>query len=450
MAHDFDLFVIGAGSGGVRAARVSAEMGARVAVAEASELGGTCVNLGCIPKKLMVYASHFHEEFEAARAGYGWTVGETSFDWKTLIANKDREILRLNGIYRSLLEKAGVRIVEGRARLVDRHTVEVAGSRFTTETILVATGSWPTLPEVPGWELAITSNEVFHLPEQPRRVLIIGGGYIAVEFAGIFHGLGTEVIQLYRGPLFLRGFDDDARATLAAEMRRKGIDLRFGTNVSSLERGERGVRATLTDGTHVEVDQVLSAIGRHPRIEGLGLEDQGVELDAAGAVRVDDYSCSSVDNIYAIGDVTNRVNLTPVAIHEAMCLARSLYGGEPTAPDHRDVPAAVFSQPSIGTVGLTEAEARDRYVEIDVYRSKFRALKNTLTGSQEQMMMKLVVDRPSQRVLGIHVVGPEAAEIVQGFAVAVKLGATKAQLDATIGIHPTAAEELVTMRSPVS
>jgi glutathione reductase (NADPH) len=339
--------------------------------------------------------------------------------------------------------------IEGHARLLDPHTVAVGEDRYTAEHILVATGSWPTLPAEPGAELTITSNEVFHLEKQPRRLLVVGGGYIATEFACIFHGFGSEVVQLYRGPLFLRGFDDDVRTALAEEIRKKGVDLRFDSTLQRIEKISTGLRATLDDGSSVEADQVLCAIGRTPLTPGLGLEEAGVELDENGAVVVDAYSCSSVPSIHAIGDVTNRLNLTPVAIHEGMCLAATLFDGRPTKPDHRDVPKAVFSQPTVGTVGLSEAEAREEYAKVDIYRSSFRPMRHTLTGRDEKTLMKLVVDRASDRVVGLHMVGPEAGEIVQGFAVAIKCGATKADFDATIGIHPTAAEEFVTMREPV-
>jgi glutathione reductase (NADPH) len=448
--RDFDLFVIGAGSGGVRAARISAGLGARVACAEDRYLGGTCVNVGCIPKKLLVYASHFAEDFETAERGYGWTIGPRSFDWSTLIQNKDKEIERLNGIYRGLLGNAGVTLLEGRATVEDAHTVRVGDRLYNVETILVATGGWPSLPDIPGQELAITSNEIFFLERMPERMLVVGGGYIAVEFSGILRGLGAQVTQLYRGPLFLRGFDDDVRSWLAEEMRKKGIDLRFEINVSSIEEGAGGTRiAHLTDGSTIEADQILYATGRKPNTAGLGLEAAGVELGKVGEVVVDEYSRTSVPSIYALGDVTNRIQLTPVAIHEAMCFAKTLYGGEPTVPDHRDVPSAVFSQPPIGSVGLSEAEARERGDELDVYTSSFRALRDTLTGSEEKTNMKLIVDRKSDRVLGVHIVGPDAGEIIQGFGIALKCNATKAQFDATIGIHPTSAEELVTMRDPV-
>jgi glutathione reductase (NADPH) len=446
--YDYDLFTIGAGSGGVRASRMSAGFGARVAVAEERYLGGTCVNVGCVPKKLFVYAAHFHEDFEDA-PGFGWVVGECRFDWPTLLRNKDGEIARLNGVYAKLLEDAGVAHIEGRARVVDPHTVEVEGRRFTADNILVATGSWPSVPPVEGVEHAITSNEAFHIERLPARAIIVGGGYIAVEFAGIFHGLGVDVVQLYRGPLFLRGFDDDVRETLALEMRKKGVDLRFDASVAKIEKRASGLVATLENGEALETDLFLYATGRLPLTRDLGLEEAGVELDAKGAVVVDAYSRSSVESIWAVGDATDRINLTPVALAEGMALAKTLFGGEPTRPDHEDVPSSVFSQPPIGTVGLTEAAARERYGAVDVYRSRFRPLKHTLSGRDEQTMMKLVVDQASDRVVGCHMVGPEAGEIIQGFAIAVKCRATKAQFDATVGIHPTSAEEFVTMREPV-
>jgi len=446
---EYDLFTIGAGSGGVRASRVSAGLGARVAVAEEGALGGTCVNVGCIPKKLFVTAAHFHEDFEDA-AGFGWRVGESHFDWPTLLRNKDREIARLNGVYAKLLDSAGVERIEGRARIEGPHTVEVAGRRITAEHILVATGGWPHLPEVDGIENALTSNEAFHLERLPRRAIVVGGGYIAVEFAGIFHGLGVDVVQLYRGPLFLRGFDDDVRAALAEEMTKKGVDLRFDASVVKIEKRGEGVVATLQDGVAVEADLILYATGRRPLTHDLGLEAVGVELNDAGAIVVDEYSRSSVPSIWALGDVTDRINLTPVAIAEGMAFAKTVFGGEPTRPDHADVPSAVFSQPPLACVGLTEGEARERYRELDVYRSRFRPLKHTLSGRDEQTLMKLVVDRASDRVVGCHMLGPDAAEIIQGVAIAVKCRATKAQFDATIGIHPTSAEEFVTMREPVA
>ena len=447
--REFDLFVIGAGSGGVRAARFSAARGARVAVAEDRYLGGTCVNVGCVPKKLFVYASHFEHDMREASAGYGWTIGETSFDWPTLRDNKTREIERLNGIYEGLLRDAGVQQIDGRATIVDAHTVEVDGRQYSTENILVATGGWPTVPEIPGAELAVTSNELFHLDKLPRKAIVVGGGYIAVEFACIFDGLGVDVTQLYRGPLFLRGFDGDVRSHLAEQVKLRGIDLRFEINVTAIEKQGDGVVATLTDGSSLEADLILFATGRHPNVDNLGLEEVGVELADDGSIRVDEYSRTNVASIWAIGDVTNRINLTPVAIHEGVCLSETLFANNPRSPDHENVPAAVFSQPPVGSVGLTEEEARKSHSAIDVYRSVFRALKQTLTGGWERTLMKLIVDRETDRVLGLHMVGPDAGEIVQGFAVAIKAGATKADFDATIGIHPTSAEEFVTMRTPV-
>lgn len=447
--RDFDLFVIGAGSGGVRASRFSAQKGARVAVAEDRYLGGTCVNVGCVPKKLFVYASHFRDEMNDATAGYGWSVDGATFDWPTLRDNKTREIERLNGIYDGLLADAGVKSIRGRATIVGPHAVEVEGTRYTTENILVATGGWPTVPDVPGRELAVTSNELFHLEQLPKKAIIVGGGYIAVEFACIFDGLGVDVTQLYRGPLFLRGFDADVRSHLAEQIRGRGVDLRFDTNVTAIAEQGSGIRAMLTDGSTLDADLILFATGRHPNTEKLGLEEAGVELAADGSICVDEYSRTNVPSIWAVGDVTNRINLTPVAIHEGVCLSETLFGGHPRSPDHENVPAAVFSQPPVGTVGLNEGEARERFAEINVYRSTFRALKHTLTGGEEKTMMKLIVDRGSDRVVGLHMVGPDAGEIVQGFAVAIKAGATKADFDATIGIHPTSAEEFVTMRTPV-
>jgi glutathione reductase (NADPH) len=445
---DFDLFVIGAGSGGVRAARSAARYGARVAVAEVSRLGGTCVNLGCVPKKLMVYASTFSGAAEDA-AGFGWSVPHRQFDWATLIANRDREIERLNGIYRGLLEASGVRIVEGRARLCDHNTVQAGEETFTTERILIATGSRPFVPPIPGAELGLTSAEVFHLEQQPQKIIIMGGGYIAVEFAGIFHGLGSEVILHYRGPVFLRGFDDDIRTTLAEEMQKRGVDLRFNSSVDRIEcRGDR-YAAYFNTGEVEEADQLLCAIGRIPNTAGLGLEEIGVDLTENGAVVVNDHLESSVPGIYAIGDCIDRIQLTPVALAEGMAVAETLFNDNPTIVDYTNVPSAVFSQPAVGTVGLTEAEAREAGIDVEIYRSAFRPMVHTLSGRDEKTMMKLVVDRTTDRVLGVHMVGHEAGEIIQGLAVALKAGATKATFDRTIGIHPTAAEEFVTMRTPV-
>ena len=444
-AYDYDLFVIGAGSGGVRASRVAAGHGAKVVVCENYRVGGTCVIRGCIPKKLLTYAAHYAEDFEDAEA-YGWTVGPRSFSWPKLIANKDNEIDRLNGIYIRLLDDAGVEIIEGTGRLVDLHNVDIDGRQVTAETILVATGGSPTMPDVPGVEHAVSSNEVFHLEEQPRRVVVVGGGYIACEFAGIFNGLGSEVVQLYRGAQILRGFDDDVRNTLAQEARKKGVDVRVEANVSRIDQAGSHFEVVCATGTVIETDLVLYATGRAPNTKGLGLEEVGVKLKEGGAVSVDEWSRSSVANIYAVGDVTDRLNLTPVALNEGLAFAETVFGGNDRKMDHRTVAYAVFSQPNISCVGLSEADARAEYGDVDIYKSTFGALKHTLTGRQEMTMMKIVVDAASQRILGLHMVGPEAAEIIQGLAVAVKMGATKAQLDATIGIHPTAAEEFVTMR----
>jgi glutathione reductase (NADPH) len=448
--YDYDLFVIGAGSGGVRASRLAASFGARVAVAEERFLGGTCVNVGCIPKKLLVYASAFRDELAEAEEGYGWSLDGVGFDWSRLIENKNREIARLNGVYQSLLDGAGVESIEGRATVVGPHTVAVGGRTLSARHILVATGSRAFRPpEIEGIEHAITSDEAFYLEALPERVLVVGGGYIAVEFAGIFAGMGADVCQLYRGPMFLRGFDDDLREHLAGEMRGRGIDLRFNSVPVKIELGTGSIRTTLNDGEQIEANQVLCATGRHPNSEGLGLEEVGVKRSPSGAVMVDEYSKTSVPSIHAIGDVTDRINLTPVAIHEAICLVNTLFNDRAMTPVHESVPAAVFSQPPLGTVGLTESEARTRYGRIDVYRSTFRALKQTLTSSPTRCLMKLVVDRASDRVVGLHMAGHEAGEIVQGFAVAVRAGLSKAQFDETIGIHPTLAEEFVTLREPV-
>jgi glutathione reductase (NADPH) len=444
--YDYDLFTIGGGSGGVRASRMAAQFGAKVALAEERYLGGTCVNVGCIPKKLLVYASEFSDAFDDS-AGFGWTVGERSFNWQTLIANKDREIARLNGVYEKALTDNGARILRARATIADAHTVVVGSERYTARYILVATGGWPSAPSIPGGELAISSNEAFFLPQFPARVTIVGGGYIGLEFAGIFHGLGAKVSLVHRGELFLRGFDEDVRRAVAAEMGKREIDLRFNRQVAGIEKLRHGILATLDDGSALEADLIMFATGRTPNTRDLGLERAGVNLGHDGAVVVDSYSCSSVPNIYAVGDCTYRMQLTPVAIAEGQAVAETLFHGNPQTPDYENVPTAVFSQPPIGTVGLTEAEARERYRAVDVYKSTFRPLKHTVSGREEHSFMKLVVDRETDRVLGCHVVGTDAGEIVQGLAIALKCGATKAQFDATVGIHPTAAEEFVTMRN---
>ncbi len=447
--YDYDFFVIGAGSGGVRAARMSASYGARVAVAEERFLGGTCVNVGCIPKKLFAYGAHCREDAGDA-AAFGWTFQQPELHWPTLIANKNKEIERLNTIYRRILETNNVRIYESRAVLIDAHTLDVGGERVTAETVLVATGGRPQRALVPGGEHAITSEEAFYLEERPDRVMIVGGGYIAVEFAGIFNGYGAQVIQAYRGPLFMRGFDHDVRTHLAEEMAKKGVDIRWRTNVERIERTDDGLAVALSSGETVAVDQVMYAIGRAPNVADMGLEAAAVAMRDNGAIMVDDRFRTSVDTIYAIGDVTDRLQLTPVAIAEAMVLSANLYDGKDRRMDYADIATAVFSSPNVGTVGLTEEQARSRYGEIVVYREAFRPLKHTLTLAGDRTMMKLVVDRASDRVVGCHMVGPDAAEITQGLGIALKCGATKAQFDATVGIHPTAAEEFVTMRTPVA
>jgi glutathione reductase (NADPH) len=447
---DYDLFVIGGGSGGVRAARFAANFGARVAIAEERHWGGTCVNIGCVPKKLMVYASHFAEDFEDA-AGYGWTVPEAQFDWPSLIASKDKEIGRLNGIYRKLLGNAGVEVIDGRATLQDAHTIEINGDTVSARYVLIATGGKPSRAEEhPGQELGIVSDDVFFLEALPERVLVVGGGYIAVEFAGIFTGLGAATSLAYRRDLFLRGFDMDLRRFLAEEMPKKGTELLFGRNIADIAQGDNGLVTTLTDGSVHEYDQVLYAIGREPNTAGLGLEAAGVATDARGAVQVDDHYRSSAENIFAIGDVTDRVQLTPVALAEGMAVARTLFNDQPTTVDYADIPTAVFSQPPIATVGLTEEEARERHGAVDIYRSTFTPMKHTLSGRDEKTLMKLVVARDTQRVLGAHMCGIDAAEIIQGVGIAVKAGATKQVFDSTIAIHPTAAEEFVTMREKVA
>jgi glutathione reductase (NADPH) len=450
VSFDFDLFTIGGGSGGVRASRVAAGYGAKVAVAESGRFGGTCVNVGCIPKKLFSYAAHFREDAEVA-AAYGWNVGEPRFDWRTLLANKDREILRLNGVYERVLSLAGVQIVRGRAAVLGPHEVSVDGKRHSAKHILVATGSWPQMPDIPGRELAITSNEAFQLERLPARAIVVGGGYIAVEFASIFHGLGVQTTLSYRGTRLLRGFDAELGERLGEEMRAKGLRIHFGAEPKALARKAGGaLQVTYGDGSREEVDLVMFATGRRPNSAGLGLEAAGVELAADGAIVVDKYSASSVPSIHAIGDVTNRINLTPVATAEAMWLARTLFRNEPTPVDHLYVPTAVFGNPNVATVGLSEEGARQRFGAVDVYKTSFRALKLSLSDKKERTFMKLVVDRATQTVVGAHMIGADAGEVIQGVAIAVKLGATKAQFDATIGIHPTAAEEFVTLRERAS
>ena len=446
--HDYDLFVIGAGSGGVRAARMAAGFGARVAVAEDRYLGGTCVNVGCVPKKLYVYAAEFGKAFKDAR-NFGWNVGNggaPAFDWATLRDNKKAEISRLNAIYGDLLAGAQADVINGRARIIDAHTVAVGEQRYSAEKILIATGGWPHIPEFPGSEHAISSNEVFDLEQFPERLAIVGGGYIAVEFAGIFNGLGARVSQLYRGPLFLRGFDADLRAHAAQEIRKTGVDLRFAVNVQSISAGAGGLQILLTDGSTIEVDTVLYATGRKANLEGLGLESVNVKISDAGTIEVDEQYCTAEASIFALGDVTGGIELTPVALAEGMSFARRQFGGLENTVDYDFIPTAVFCQPNISTVGLTEDEARTRFGPLRVFKSTFKPMKHTISGRDEKTFMKLIVDRASDRVVGAHMMGPDAGEIMQGIAIAMRAGATKAVFDTTIGIHPTAAEEFVTMR----
>lgn len=449
MAYDFDLFVIGAGSGGVRAARFAAGYGARVAVAESRYLGGTCVNVGCVPKKLLVYGAHYAEDIGQAQ-GYGWTIDGATFDWKALIANKDREIQRLNGIYKNLLVDSGVTLLQAHARLVDAHTVEVEGRHYSAEHILIATGGWPFVPEIPGREHAITSNEAFYLDQLPRRVLVVGGGYIAVEFASIFHGCGADTKLLYRGELFLRGFDGSLRDHLKDELIKKDIDLQFNADIARIDKQADGsLLATLKDGRVLKADCILYATGRRPMLDGLGLENVDVALDKRGFVAVDEEFRTSTSSILAIGDVIGRIQLTPVALAEGMAVARQLFKPEEYRPvDYNTIATAVFSLPNMATVGLTEEEARKQGHKVVVFESRFRPMKLTMTGSLERSLMKLVVDAETDKVLGCHMAGPDAGEIMQGMAVALKAGATKRIFDDTVGIHPTAAEEFVTMRTP--
>ena len=449
-SYDFDLFAIGAGSGGVRASRMCANYGARVAVAEERYFGGTCVNVGCIPKKLFSYAAHYREDFHAA-SGFGWRVPEPEFHWPTLLANKDKEIARLNGIYERILAAAGVTVFKSRATVLDPHRIECGGRTFTAKKILISTGGWPTVPDIPGRELAITSNEAFFLPELPSSIVIVGGGYIAVEFSSIFNGLGVPTTLVYRGTRLLRGFDTDLGTHLGEEMAKKGIEFRFENDIATLSRNAAGkINVTFRNADACETGAVMFATGRKPNTGDLGLEAAGVSLDAAGAVIVDAYLKSSVDSIYAIGDVTNRINLTPVATAEGMALAKTLFRSQPTSMDYESIPTAVFSIPNLATVGLSEESARKLGAPIEIYKTTFRALRHTLTGSEEKTFMKLVVDTTSRRVLGAHMMGPDSGEIIQGVAIALKCGATKEQFDSTIGIHPTAAEEFVTLRDLTS
>jgi glutathione reductase (NADPH) len=446
---DFDLFVIGAGSGGVRAARIAAGHGARVGICESSRVGGTCVIRGCVPKKLLSYAAHFHEEFEDS-AGYGWELGEARFDWSRLIENKDREIDRLNAVYLRLLENSGVKLFQSHGKLLDPNRVQVGEDVVSADKILIATGGRPWTPDIPGAEYSITSDEAFYLKSLPERVIVIGGGFIACEFAGIFNGLGSKVVQAYRGEQILRGFDHDVQETLAAEMKKKGIDIRLHINATELIRHSDGqITCKFDDGSQLQVDTVMFATGRVPNVRGLGLQVAGVHALPGGTIPVNEYSRTNLENVFAVGDVTNRVNLTPVALMEGHAFADSEFGGNPRPVNHDFIPSAVFSHPPIGTVGVSEMEAKIHYGELDVYKSVFTPMKHTLSGRDEKTMMKMIVQASSGKVIGLHVVGMDAPEIVQGFAVAIKSGLTKEQFDQTTGIHPTAAEELVTMRVPV-
>jgi len=444
---DFDLFVIGAGSGGVRTARMAAAKGVKVAITEDLYLGGTCVNVGCVPKKLFVYSSHYADDFKEAK-GFGWSVGESKFDWPTLRDNKTKEIERLNGIYHNMLVNSGCTLIEGRGTMIDAHTVEVAGVRYSAERILVATGGWPFVPEFPGSEHVISSNEVFFLETFPKRAIVVGGGYIAVEFAGIFAGLGAKTDLLYRGELFLRGFDREVREFVAQEVAKKDVNLNFNCDIESIEKQADGsLLVTTKEGKTIETDCVMYATGRVPKVEGIGLEQLGVEQAKNGAIIVDENFQSSVPSVYALGDVIDRVQLTPVALAEGMALVNHLYNEGSAKVDYDLIATAVFCQPNIGTVGLSEEQAREQYSNIDVYVSDFRAMKHTLSGSEERTLMKMIVDKATDKVLGVHMVGPDSGEIIQGIAIALKAGATKSVFDSTIGIHPTAAEEFVTMRS---
>lgn len=450
MTYDYDFFVIGAGSGGVRAARMASSFGAKVAVAESRYLGGTCVNVGCVPKKLFVFGSHFSEDFELAKS-FGWQVKEKpELDWERLRDNKTQEIERLNRVYESILVNSGVEIVQGEASLIDKHTVSVQGKEYSARFILIATGGWPFIPDIPGKEHAIDSNQFFYMDKLPKKAAVVGGGYIAVEFAGILAGLGVDISLLYRGPLFLRGFDKGVREFLKEEKIKKGVNLQFETDVTAITKTDQGLELSLSNGSHKIVDTVIYATGRKPLTDGLNLESVGVELGGKGEIKVNEHYQTSVDSIYAVGDVIDRVALTPVALAEGMCVANRLFNDNSYDVDYDYIPSAVFSQPSIGTVGLTEEQANERYPnDVAIFEAKFKPMKFSMGGSEERTMMKLVVQKSSDKVVGAHMVGPDAGEIIQGIAVAMKAGATKATFDQTIGIHPTSAEEFVTMREPV-
>ena len=446
-SRDYDLFVIGAGSGGVRAARMAAGFGARVGIAEDRYMGGTCVNVGCVPKKLYVYASEYSHAFEDSR-GFGWDSHVPAFDWATLRDNKKHEISRLNAVYVDLLSGVDADVFDGRARIVDPHTVEINGQTYSADKLLIATGGWPFVPEFPGSDLALTSNEIFDLDKFPQRLVVVGGGYIAVEFAGIFNGLGAQVTQFYRGPLFLRGFDGDIRQHAAQEIAKSGVNLRFGVNVVSIERLGGELSIELDDGSKVLADAVLYATGRKPHLEGLGLENTNIELSDSGAIAVDADFRTSEPSIFALGDVIGGMELTPVALAEGMAFARKQFQPRETPVEYDFIPTAVFCQPNIGTVGFTEEQAQAVFGELTLYKSDFKPMKHTISGRDERTFMKLIVETATDRVVGVHMMGPDAGEICQGIAIALKAGATKATFDATIGIHPTAAEEFVTMREP--
>lgn len=446
--YDYDLFTIGGGSGGVRASRFAAQYGARVALAESGPLGGTCVNAGCIPKKLMSYAAHYHSDFAEA-AGFGWSLGEQRFDWATLIANKDREIARLNGIYSQILTNANVDVIAGHAQIVDAHTVVVNGKSYSTHHILIATGGHPIKPELPGSELGITSDEFFHLAALPRHAVVQGGGYIAVELASILNGLGCKVTLVQRGTQILRSMDADLGHFLIAEMRKKGVEIALDTKILSITAHGDSKQVTLSDGRTLDSDCILFATGRKPNVRGLGLENAGVLVRENGAISVDEHFATNVPHIYAIGDVIDRVALTPVALAEGMVVAANLFQHGRKLMSYENIPTAVFSHPNVATLGMTEAKAREKHAHVRIFKSEFKALKHTLSGSSERCLMKMIVDADTDRVLGMHMVGPDAGEIIQGFAVAMQCGVTKAQVDATIGVHPTIAEEFVTMRTAV-
>jgi glutathione reductase (NADPH) len=443
--YNYDLFVIGAGSGGMRTARIASDHGVKVAIAEERYLGGTCVNVGCVPKKILVYASQFKDHFQAA-AGFGWTVGKSTFSWPSLIANKNQEIERLQAIYGNQLQNSGAEVITGRATLRDAHTVVVDDKKYSAERIVIATGSWPSIPDIPGKQHIATSNEMFFLKKLPKSIVIVGGGYIAAEFASILHGLGVRTTLCHRGHKLLRGFDDDMRDFVGNEMIRKGINVLLNTDIETIESTADCFEAKFVGGIKVKTDMVLYATGRIPNSTGFGLEAVGVELDSAGAVKVNADYQTNVPSIYALGDVTNRVNLTPVALAEAMALVNKLYGDQSRSVDYDNIPTAVFCQPNIGTVGLTEEQARRKYPNIDIYKTRFTPMRNTLSGIDEKTLIKMIVVRSTDRVVGIHMAGPDAPEIIQGMAIAIRAGATKAVFDSTIGVHPTAAEEFVTLR----